>query len=58
MILDYFTGNAILKEVKEHLDAVISGTSPCGDAGGISSYCAIRSLIEHLEKIESRKETP
>jgi hypothetical protein len=42
--------NRVLKEVKQHLDDVINGELPCGeDDRSLSSYCAIRALIERLE---------
>jgi hypothetical protein len=41
----------ILKAVKMHLDDVISGDAPCGaDERSLSSYAAIRALIESLEE--------
>lgn len=48
----------ILKTVKEHLDSVIMGESPCNEgSGSVSSYCAIRSLIENLENHPPIQET-
>ena len=46
-----FSPDHIIKEIKAHLDEVLSGIAPCGkDDRSISSYAAIRALIENLEK--------
>lgn len=47
--------NWVLKQVKQHLDDVIKGELPRGsDDRSLSSYLAIRALIEQLEKMEQK----